>query len=90
MKYLWVAIPDHSEGTPPEESADPSHFKKQHEVDRYFSPNKNEMYDNLTIEDNHTSDYHSDEEQHLLDDADGSEYKMKTGELKSTKHDMKS
>ena len=80
-----LSIPDHSEGTLPEESADPSHFKKQHEVNGYFSPNENGIDGNLTTKDRLAGNFHSGEEQHLLDDAEGSEYKMKTGELKSTK-----
>ena len=37
----------------------------------------------LTTEDKDVDNFHSDEEQHLLDDADGSEYKLKTGEQRS-------
>ena len=70
-----LSIPDHSEGTV---SDDPSTFaKQQHEVDGYFSPNENEMDNSLTTEDKHASSFHSDEEQHLLDDAEGSECKLK-------------
>ena len=39
----------------------------------------------LTIEDKDVDNIHSDEEQHLLDDAEGSEYKLNTGELRSFK-----
>ena len=35
----------------------------------------------LTIEDKDVENFHSDEEQHLLDDAEGSEYKLKTEEF---------
>ena len=49
-------IPDHSEGTVSGDSADPSSFaKQQHEVNGYFSPNENEMDNNLTTEDKHAS-----------------------------------
>ena len=78
-----LSIPDHSEGMCSEDSSsDPSNFKKQHD---YFSPSDKDMDRSLTIEDKDVDDFHSDEEQHLLDDADGSEYKLKTGELKNTK-----
>ena len=43
-----------------------------------------EMDGNLTTEDKLTSDFHN-EQQYLLDDAGGSEYKLETGKLKSTK-----
>ena len=43
------------------------------------------MDNNLTTEDKHASSFHSDEEQHLLDNAERSEYKLKTRELKGTK-----
>ena len=80
-----LSIPDHSEGTPPDESADLSHFKKQHEGDGYFTPKENKMDGDLTTDDKLASSFHSDEQQHLLDDAEGSEYKLETGKLKSTK-----
>ena len=80
-----LSIPDHSDQTPPEELADPSHFKKQHEIDGYLPANENELDSNLTTADKLTNHFHSDEQQHLLDDANGSKYKMKTGELNSTK-----
>ena len=39
------------------------------------------MDHSLTIEDKDVEIFHSDEEQHLLDDAEGSEYKLKTEEF---------
>ena len=83
-KALEVSLnlPDHSEGTVSEDSTDPSSFKKQHDIDGYCSHGENEMDSNLTIEDKHVSSFHSDEEQHLLDNTEGSEYKLKI-ELKS-------
>ena len=81
-----LSIPDHSEGTCSEDSSsDPSNFKKQHEIDDYFSPNDSDMDHSLTMEHQDIDNIHSDEEQHLLDGADGSEYKLKTGELRSFK-----
>ena len=81
-----LSIPDHSEGTCSEDSSsDPSNFKKQHEVDGYFSPSDKKMDRSLTIEDKDVDNIHRDEEQHLLDDAEGSEYKPNTGELRSFK-----
>ena len=78
-----LSIPDHSEGMCSEDSSsDPSNFKKQNEIDDCFSPNDNDMNRSLTMEHHNI---HSDEEQHLLDGADGSEYKLKTGELRSFK-----
>ena len=88
-----MSIPDHSEGTCSEDlSSDPSNFKKQIEVDGYFSPNDKKMDRSLTIEDKDVDNIHSDEEQHFLDDAEGSEYKLNTGELRSfrvQKYDLK-
>ena len=81
-----MSIPDHSEGTPPNEPPDISHFKKQHEGDGNFKPKENEMDGNLTTEEKLSSSFHNDEQQHLLDDAEGSQYnKFDTGKLKSTK-----
>ena len=66
-----------SEGTCSEDSSsDPSNFKKQHEVDGYFSPNDKKMGRSLTIEDKDVDNIHSNE---------GSEYKLNTGELRSFK-----
>ena len=79
-----LSIPDHSEGTSPDEPPDLSHFKKQREGDGYFKPKENEMDGNLTTEEKLSSSFHN-EQQHLLDDAGGSEYKLETGKLKSTK-----
>ena len=78
-----MSIPDHSEGTCSEDSTDPSTFKKQLQVDGYFFPNNKEIDCSLTTEDKDVDNFNSDEEQHLLDDADGSEYKLKTGEQRS-------
>ena len=80
-----LSIPDHSEGTSPDEPADLSHFKKQCEGDGYYNPKENEMDGNLTTEEKFSSSFHNDEQQHLLDDAGGSEYKLETGILKNTK-----
>ena len=48
-------------------------------------PTIKKMDRSLTIEDKDVDNIHSDEEQHLLDDAEGSEYKLNTGELRSFK-----
>jgi hypothetical protein len=70
-----LSIPDHSEGMPPDESANLSHFNRDHEGDGYFSQNENDniMDGNLITEDK------------LASDAEGSEYKLETGKLTSTK-----
>ena len=80
-----LSIPDHSEDTPPDEPPDLSHFKKQREGDGYFKLQENEMDGNLTTEEKLSSSFHN-EQQHLLDDAEGLQYnKFETGKLKSTK-----
>ena len=81
-----LSILDHSEGTPPDEPADLSHFKKQHEGNGHLKPKENEMDGNLTTEEKLSSSFHNDEQQYLLDDAEGLQYnKFETGKLTSTK-----
>ena len=53
-----LSIPEHSDQTPPEESADPSHFKKQHEINGYLPTNESELDSNLITEDKLASHFH--------------------------------